>query len=148
MTAKITKHLVIYADDDLDDQEFVSQVLLSYSENIDLVLLNNGVEAVNFLKDPKHYDRNICLIILDINMPLMTGKEALLEIKNIPHAADIPVVLFTTSNQPNDIKFAKQHGAGFITKPINYQQIENLGKLFIDHCAGEVRRNILGRESS
>lgn len=146
MTASLPlKHVVLYADDDADDQEFVRIVLEKYSRHLELVTVNNGLEALNFIRKSEDDISKICLIVLDINMPLMDGKEALLKLKSLPEARDIPVILFTTASNPADVRFAKENGAGFITKPIDYNQVDALGEAFIEHCGDEVKNRITRR---
>lgn len=58
------------------------------------------------------------LVILDINLPRLNGKEHLKTIQSQDAFSDVPFVLFSTSTLPDNGKFASQHNAGFVTKPL------------------------------
>ena len=98
---------------------------------------NNGVEAVSYLNNLSPSDPAPCLIILDINMPKMNGIEALKQIRKNNRFAKIPAILFTTSSQPLDKKFAAEYKAGFITKPIDAAQMKYIAETFIKYCETE-----------
>jgi CheY-like chemotaxis protein len=120
----------------------VKEAFSSYTNNVDLVTLNNGIEALSYLKQLIKKDTIPCLIILDINMPKMDGKETLVKLRELNELKTVPVILFTTSSQSVDKKFAQTHNAGFITKPIDFKQMDRIASEFIDHCSDEVQRKI------
>lgn len=129
------EHTILYAEDDLDDLFIIKQAFEIHSSNIEIVHANNGFEALQFLtKAHQHNTALPCLIILDINMPGMDGREALIHIKQTESLKNIPIVLFTTSSSLLDKAFAEKWGAGFITKPSVYSEMEVLVKTFIDLC--------------
>lgn len=137
-----SKHLIVYADDDPDDLSLVKEALQQYSRQVEVATFLNGKEALEFLEDLPRHVSTPCLIILDINMPEMAGTETLVELRKRNRYAEVPVVLFTTSIQPQDRQFARQNRAGFITKPLGAQQLETIADTFIDHCIEEVRNQI------
>ena len=136
------KNIVFYADDDLDDLELVKEAFAQYSRNVEVLTATDGSKALSYLSNLKKFDTLPCLIILDVNMPVINGKETLLRLREIEHFRDIPVVLFTTSSQLIDKNFAKKYNAGFITKPIDVKQMEFIADQFIEHCSEEVRNKI------
>lgn len=136
------KNVVLYADDDLDDIQLVQDAFNNYSQNVELVTVEDGLEAVAFLKNLSINDAAPCLIILDINMPRMDGKEALVKIRQMDRFQNIPAILFTTSSQPQDREFAKKYNAGFITKPIDVTQMDIIAGKFIEHCSDEIQKEI------
>ncbi len=138
----IPKHVVLYADDNSDDIQLVKEAFLQYAQNIELVTLADGLEAVSYLTNLPHREPTPCLIILDINMPRMNGKEALVKLREIKRYKEVPIVLFTTSSQTRDQYFAEKYSAGFFTKPIDYKQMDLIVSKFIDHCTDEVKKNI------
>lgn len=138
----LPKHLVLYADDDPDDIEFVESAFSATTQNVELVTAYNGFDALEYLKGLKSFDPDPCLIILDVNMPGMSGKETLVHIRQMDRFIKVPIVLFTTSSLEQDIRFAQKHNAGFVTKPLDSIQMERITDTFIEHCADEVKRNI------
>jgi CheY-like chemotaxis protein len=137
-----TKNVVIYADDDPDDLEFVKDSFARYSPYVEVVTARDGVEALSILSELSPMEPTPCLIILDINMPRLNGKETLLDIRKMKRYESVPVVLFTTSSLPADKNFASKHNIGFITKPLNSSQMELITDQFIEHCTDEVKKNI------
>ncbi|MEJ7912466.1 MAG: response regulator [Chitinophagaceae bacterium] len=136
------KSIVLYADDDKDDIELVQDAFRRYSKNVDFHSFTNGIELLSFIQALTAEDSQPCLIILDINMPLLDGRQTLLRIKQITGVESIPIILFSTSSMNVDKIWAVRHGAGFITKPLNIQQMEFIIGQFIDHCADEVQHRI------
>ena len=133
------KHTIIYAEDDADDVQLVNECFASFSDVIEVLHAPNGLEALELLHKLKSQNITPCLIILDINMPVLDGKQALVKIKNSPFFKEIPTILFTTSNSKMDIAFAKNWGADFITKPLRYDEISSLAKEFSDRCTDEMK---------
>lgn len=85
----------------------------------------DGVEAMDFLRGTGQFDNapRPDVIILDLNLPRMDGREVLKEIRADDALCDIVVFILTTSNSPDDIKKTSKLGAnGYIVKPINYQE--------------------------
>lgn len=128
------RNLIIYAEDDEDDQQLVREYITQYAANTDILILNNGAEAVSYLDSLSASDKTPCLIILDINMPRMNGLEALKHIKANQRFANVPAILFTTSSQLQDKNFAARYNASFITKPIDSKQMKKIAEKFIEHC--------------
>lgn len=143
MTKPISsKNIVLYADDDPDDLELVKDAFEHYSKNVDVITVTTGMQALSYLDKLTEYDPKPCLIILDINMPVLSGKDVLLKIRLMERFHSVPVVLFSTSSQPSDKTFALRYDAGFVIKPLDVRQMEAIAVQFIDHCSEEVRRKI------
>src|SRR4051812_12632583 len=136
------KHIVLYADDDIDDLQFINEAFSRFSNSIELVTVRDGLEAVEYLESFPTYQHIPCLIILDINMPRLDGKEALKTIREMERFKDVPVILFTTSSQKIDKEFAKTYNAGFLTKPVDYLELDMIANNFIEHCTDETKRSL------
>ena len=139
------KHLVVYADDDIDDLKFVEQAFSESLSNIELVTVRDGDKAIDYLSQLSILDPNPCLIILDVNMPRLNGRETLQKIRKMNRFENIPVVLFTTSSMEQDRNFALQYNAGFITKPLDIIQMQRIADQFIEYCSDEIKKNIRKR---
>lgn len=116
---------VLCVDDDEDDQLIVSETIQEIDGSIEVATALNGHEALVFLDQAKTTGDLPCLIIMDINMPLMDGKQALVEIKKDKELDQVPVVMFTTSSSQLDMAFCEKYGVDFITKPINMQDFRS-----------------------
>jgi CheY-like chemotaxis protein len=64
----------------------------------------------------------------------MDGKQALMRIKKHERLKDVPVIMFSTSNNQLDVVFFKQWGVELIQKPINTKEIQRIADTFIQHC--------------
>jgi CheY-like chemotaxis protein len=138
MSSAPHKHTILYAEDDLDDLFMIRQAFEQFDGATTLQHVSNGFEALEQLNKAKANKQLPCLIILDINMPGMNGREALIRIRQSEDFREIPVVLFTTSSSELDKAFARKWGAEFITKPLIYSELEQLAKRFVALCTSTV----------
>lgn len=134
--------VVVYADDDPDDLELLTESFRQYAAHVRVEIFYDGVSALSYLHNLGTVEPVPCLIILDINMPRLDGKECLKKIREMEHLQDVPVVLFTTSISERDKDFALDHNAGFITKPLSSAQMQLITHELIGHCADDVRKII------
>lgn len=142
------KSLVLYADDDPEDIELVSEAFQSYSQNVELLTFPDGIELLKFIETIDPFHASPCLFILDINMPRLNGKETLRRLRRINNFAEVPAVLFSTSSLPADANFAKNFNAGFVTKPLHTNQVHMIIDEIVDHCSDEVKKNIRRKNGS
>ncbi len=133
-----SKHTILYAEDDVDDLFIVQQAFKKYHSEIDIVHSYNGFEALEYLKTQQESGTLPCLIILDMNMPGMGGRETLISIKQSDVLKNIPVVIFTTSSSNQDKGFAQEWDAKFITKPLVFDELEALAQSFVSLCDFEI----------
>lgn len=141
------KNTIVYADDDLDDIELLKEAFACMAGDVDLITCSNGAETLHYLKALSYDEPSPCLIILDINMPIMDGRETLSTLRNMNRFAETPVVLFSTSSQTHDKEFARQYKAGFITKPLDVKEMAKIADSFIDHCTDEIKKKLRGTVS-
>lgn len=137
-----TKSLLVYADDDEDDLLLVKEAMAAYTDTLEVCLFESGYKAYSFLLELEQKAEKPCLVILDMNMPGMSAKELLPILRSIPFYKDVPIILFTTSSMKPDYQFALEHDAGFITKPMNYSQMDLIAEQFIRFCSDEVKGKI------
>lgn len=136
------KSLVLYADDDPEDIELVSEAFGAYSQNVELLTFRDGVELLSYIKTIDTFQAAPCLFIIDINMPRLNGKETLMRLRRNEAFSDVPAVLFSTSTLPADASFARNYNAGFVTKPLHMDQIHHIIDQIVEHCSDEVKRMI------
>lgn len=131
----IHRRTILCVDDDPDDQLMVLDSIKEIDPTIRVASALNGLEALRFLEEGKKEGSLPCLVLMDINMPLMDGKKAVSLIKRDKELDNMPVVVFTTSSSPLDQTFCELHGVPFITKPINQQGLEETIKRLLSLCA-------------
>lgn len=105
-------------DDDADDQEIFLSVLEDMDPSVHCITACNGQEAIQKLTEEKVRPD---LIFLDLNMPLMNGKQFLIACNLIDDCKEIPVIILTTSSDKKSREETLQLGArDYITKPDKY----------------------------
>jgi CheY-like chemotaxis protein len=134
--------LVLYADDDPDDIELVSQAFREHARNVELITFRDGIELLHYVEKLDPLQPAPCLAIIDINMPKLDGKETLKRLRRINGFSELPAVLFSTSSMPMDARFAKHYNAGFVTKPLYTEQIHLIINEIIEFCPDEVKKII------
>ncbi len=118
---KTTCKAILLVEDDEVDAMTVRRALKELHVSNPLAQVENGEEALAFLRQPDQVMP--CLILLDLNMPVMGGIEFLQAAKNDPLLKRIPVVVLTTSDEQQDKVASFDLGvAGYIRKPVDYQQ--------------------------
>jgi len=129
------------ADDDADDRYLVKTAFEENGIQCELRFVEDGTEVFDFLmKQGKFATEDIRLpnlILLDLNMPKKNGKQVLQEIKSLPDYHHIPVVIFTTSKSPDDVRMLYKMGASsFISKPSTFdglsEIVRNLGGYWME----------------
>lgn len=122
---------ILIADDNEDDIMLIRRAFASANVPVELSVVGDGADAIRFLKQEspfEHADRPH-LVLLDINMPLKDGFEALAEAKADPSLNAIPIIMMTTSNREEDIKLSYANGAcSFITKPSDIEDLERVAR--------------------
>jgi len=135
----IGRHTILYAEDDLDDLYMVKKAFENH-DHIQVVHASNGEEALHHLYSMHENDIRPCLIILDINMPILNGREALTKIKTSVEFKEIPVVLFSTSSSSVDKQFAEKYQVEFFTKPLHFHDLDKIARQFIEKCNFEINK--------
>jgi CheY-like chemotaxis protein len=131
---------ILLIDDDLDDQAIFSDAVKSFDSSVHFYCANNGEEGLNRLKN------SIVLpdaIFLDINMPVMNGKECLAEIKADKRLRNIKITMYSTSNAEVEKNVFKAMGADFMTKPTCFKELVKMLSEYLvqEECYEEISRN-------
>ncbi len=129
-------HTVLLVDDNPDDCELVTEAWQERPIGTDLRCLEDGSELLDYLYRRGSFAPPVpsprpSVILLDLNMPRITGAEAIQEIHKHPLLSCIPIVILTTSKAPKDIVQTASLGVnGYIQKPDTYagylQMLSNL----------------------
>lgn len=118
---KITNRPILLVEDDQVDKMTVVRALKEIHVTNPLVHRENGEEAVHYLQEPA--SEKPCIILLDLNMPIMNGLEFLKAVKNDGKLKRIPIVVLTTSEEQQDKINSFDLGvAGYMAKPVDYRQ--------------------------
>lgn len=133
LSEKKSRH-ILWADDDTDDLMLMRQVLHELGDNYNIKEVHNGKEALDYLREGKDSKSLPSLIILDMNMPVMDGKETLARLKKDDDLREIPVVFFTTSNSQMDKLYCKHQGVEMITKPPQYANLKEAVQKLLKYC--------------
>jgi CheY-like chemotaxis protein len=122
MKEKITCLLI---DDDLDDQEIFKLALQDVNDTVHFLTANDGAAGLQLLNTAENLTPHY--IFLDLNMPRMGGKDCLTAIRNIPHLSEIPVIIYSTSSDPRDIRETKSLGASdYIVKQFDINSLKDI----------------------
>lgn len=113
---------ILLADDDTDDCNFFKDALESLPLNTKLTIVNDGEDLMNYLLQNTDHPPHV--LFLDINMPRKNGFECLSEIKHDAKLKDLPVVMFSTTNEQDKINILFNTGADvYIRKPANFSEL-------------------------
>ena len=118
---------ILLVEDDDDDYFLTAQALKENRLRNEISRVKDGEELMHYLRHQNDFSNPEVapvpsLVLLDLNMPKMDGREALREIKSDPKLRHIPVVVLTTSRAEEDVVRSYDLGVNsFITKPLTFQ---------------------------
>jgi len=144
---------ILYADDDPDDRMLTADALRESGVANPLAVVENGEEVLAYLRREDRWADPVSsprpgIILMDLNMPKLDGREALVAIKADPRFSSIPVVILTTSQAEADIARSYAVGASsYIRKPVTFdglvQVMAQLGRYWFEivrlPAAGRIR---------
>ena len=125
---------ILMADDDEDDRMMTKEAFEEAKPGYHLYFVSSGEELMDYLHQRGRYsDPGMSprpnLILLDLNMPKKSGREALGEIKADPEFCKVPIVILTSSKEDVDIIRTHELGADmFVTKPVSYEGLSEVIK--------------------
>jgi CheY-like chemotaxis protein len=134
MAARIDSITILIAEDDADDRMMVKEALDECRLANQVHFVEDGVELLEYLRRRGRYAAPHAaprpgLILLDLNMPKMDGREALREIKADPSLRRTPVVVMTTSKAEEDICRTYDLGvSSYVTKPVSFEGLVEVMK--------------------
>jgi two-component system, chemotaxis family, response regulator Rcp1 len=126
---------VLLVEDNPGDVRLTREAFSETSGTIRLHVVSNGVEALAFLRQegPHAAAPRPDLILLDLNLPKMDGREVLVQIKRDERLKTIPAIILTTSEAETDIVKSYQLGANcYLSKPVQLEAFESLVKSIND----------------
>jgi CheY-like chemotaxis protein len=121
-SASVRPYDVLLVEDDIADAMLIQDALTDRGAR-NLTQVEDGVAALEYLRDRGNPRPD--LIVLDLNMPRMNGREFLAIVKEDEELQTIPIVVLTTSAAPDDVTGAyKHHANAYVTKPVNLAEFE------------------------
>jgi two-component system, chemotaxis family, response regulator Rcp1 len=133
---------VLLVEDKPGDVRLTMETFRDANKSVRLHLAANGVEAMAFLRrqGPYALAPRPVLILLDLNLPKMDGREVLAEVKSDIDLKTIPIVILTTSEAESDITRSYQlHANCYLTKPVRLEEFETLVKSVNDFWLTKVK---------
>ena len=133
---------VLLVEDDPGDVLMTREAFADYKVANNLTVVNNGVEAMTYLRKEGEYADAATpdLILLDLNLPRMDGREVLAEVKADESLRSIPVVVLTTSEAEEDVlRSYHLHANAYVTKPVDFERFIDVVRRIDDFFLSVVR---------
>ena len=126
---------ILLIEDNQDDVYLTELAIKECNINGNFLVVNNGRSAIQILNDLVSLNKKLPdLILLDINLPRVTGLEVLEQIKSNEITKLIPTIIFTSSDSMSDMKYSYEHGADlFIRKPNNINGFREIMQYITNH---------------
>jgi CheY-like chemotaxis protein len=132
---------VLLVDDDEGDLLMIREALDSGTREHEIHVAHDGEEALEFLRRKGRFvdARRPDLVLLDLNMPRMDGRQLLAVVKADEDLRRIPVVVLTTSRAPDDISSSYElHANAYVTKPMSLDELTEVVQGIDDFFGGVV----------
>ena len=133
---------VLLVEDDQGDVLMTKEAFQDYKLQNTLHVVNDGAEAMDFLRRQGEHTQapRPDLVLLDLNLPRMDGREVLQAIKSDPELASIPVVVLTTSEAEEDVlRSYSLHANAYVTKPVDFERFIQVVRQIDDFFVTVVR---------
>jgi CheY-like chemotaxis protein len=112
---------IFIADDDEDDLSFFQDAVKETCPSVELTTAEDGQVLLSKLENAPLPD----VILLDLNMPFVNGKECLKVLRQNPQYNKVPILIYSTSNAKSDIEYCMNNGANYyIVKPNSYHAVK------------------------
>lgn len=134
MEVKTKACTILHIDDDPDDQQLFRNAIDSLGVPSEIIEAADGAEGLEYLRLMKENNTLPCIIVLDINMPKVNGREACLAIKKDETLSTIPLIIFTTSSSMLDKLFFQGKNVEYITKPSDFSHIVDVASIMLKKC--------------
>lgn len=126
---------IFLAEDDIDDQELLIEAFSQLDNSITVTAVNNGKKALSFLEDLSE-GSSPCLIVLDYNLPELSGAQILERLNKMKRFEDVTKVVWSTSNSPVYEQICLDLGAkAYLVKPNDISGIHRLAQLMLQMCS-------------
>jgi CheY-like chemotaxis protein len=127
--------IVFYADDDADDRELFIEMVAKLRPSMKVLTAVHGKDAMIKLNELLSIGIIPCLIVLDMNMPIMDGSETLLQIRSCKNWDPVPVCIYSTSVRTRYADIALKYEVDIIQKPSTTEGLRNSVEEILAHCS-------------
>jgi CheY-like chemotaxis protein len=134
-----SKEPLLVVEDSNEDFKMLQRLMQRFDVKNPICRCTNADEAWEFLQrigetnHPETYTKP-SVILLDLNLPGIDGRDILSKIKQDIKFREIPVVIFTTSSNPSDIELCYQKGAnGYLIKPMDAEELKKIVQAFVEY---------------
>ena len=128
---------IFLAEDDIDDQELLVEAFAQLDKTISVKVVSNGKKALSFLENLSP-GQDPCLIVLDYNLPELSGAEILERLNQFQRFENITKIVWSTSNSPVYESVCLNLGAkAYLVKPNDISGINRLAQLMLQMCTVE-----------
>ncbi|MDQ3277142.1 MAG: response regulator, partial [Bacteroidota bacterium] len=136
MEAKSTKHVtILWADDDPDDRHIICDIVEGMSSHYRVKEVQNGRQVLDYLHAAAQSSELPCLVVLDINMPVLNGTDTLAILKSDDTFKDLTVAVFTTSSSERDRLMCRRFGVPMLTKPQLFSEFQKVVSQILQLCS-------------
>jgi CheY-like chemotaxis protein len=133
---------ILLVEDDPGDVVMTREAFQDYKVRNNLHVVNDGAEAMDFLQRRGEFAAapRPDLVLLDLNLPKMDGRQVLEAIKSDPGLSSIPVVVLTTSENEDDVlRSYSLHANAYVTKPVDFERFIEVVRQIDDFFVSVVR---------
>jgi CheY-like chemotaxis protein len=130
---------LLVVEDSNEDFRMLQRLMQRFEVKNPIYRCSDGDEVLNYLYHKGAYNNprkapRPSVILLDLNLPGVDGRYVLEKIKQDVTFREIPIVVFTTSSNPEDIELCYQKGAnGYLVKPMDYKELHNIMRAFVNY---------------
>lgn len=134
-----SSELLLVVEDSNDDFKMLQRLMRRMAVRNPIYRCTNGDEALDFLYQQGNQENakvapKPSVILLDLNLPGIDGRDVLERLKQDQSFREIPIVVFTTSSNPHDVELCYQKGAnGYLVKPMDADELQKTVQAFVDY---------------
>ena len=125
---------ILHVDDDADDRELLREMMQKVAPGLIVTSAENGLEALELLDESKKNKSLPCLIVVDLNMPYLNGRQTIERIRANPQLSNIPLVVLSSGENPSDKTLFRKEGIAYFTKPVDFSMMEDIACHMANLC--------------
>lgn len=126
----VNPQTILYVDDDADDQHFLQEAFTAFPQ-YHLHAISTGTALMEYLAV---HAQAVCLVVLDINLPVQNGIELLVQLRDSESYRRLPVVMFTTGANSPQAKLLREMKVDVIEKPATFGEMQKIVQEFLSYC--------------